>query len=366
MDITAFHAEQRSWGEDRECRPKILFDYEPPRDRNVGNPRYIVGMMLHAGRIVLDPDNRPVLDYPEIPLAVSSRFEDWRMEAIRRQNPRITPNDFRARMPRDPSGRNGRDISGNWRAAMGKDSLTTAPALVMRMTRWRSKHRCISWDMKAGSQAFRDHLWSLMTPYQKVNNTTEGMTDVLDLHEIEAMQAPNKGKFASRKRKRPAPKLAEGDHGEPKADKTDTTGERKPKRTRTNIDMLLPETLAERKSPQPKSEGSEISFPRITFPQTRLAELAYKSYQNLGDWQSDTLEDNSGHQVQGMYQSFDQNLKGVPSLDAPDFGLLASWSDGEYNSFRNQLMDGFNWTPGKEMEGLQRVHQSNEAQVDGV
>jgi len=198
-DITSFHADQKDWGEDRACRPKILFQFEAPPNWKAAKDE--VGMMLHGDKIVLDPDNRPVRAFTEIPLTVSSKVEGWLMEVIRRQNHQITPNDFRARMPRDPSGKNQRDSAGKW-TGQEKDSLCTSGGLDMRMTRWRMSHRCIAWTKKAGSDSFRNHLRNKMTAEQRKANSTEGMNDVTDKEELKQIQSFNLGKYMQRSRKR--------------------------------------------------------------------------------------------------------------------------------------------------------------------
>ena len=191
-DITSFHPNQKDWGEDRPYRPKILFQFEAPP--NWKNTKDEVGMMLYGDKIVLDPDNRPVRGFAEIPLTVSSKVEGWLMEAIRRQNHQITPNDFRARMPRDPSGKGLRDSTGKWRG-QGKDALCSSGGLDMRQTRWRMSHRCIAWTKRAGSDSFKHHLYSKMTDEQRQANTTKGMNDVANKEELKQIQAFNKGKY---------------------------------------------------------------------------------------------------------------------------------------------------------------------------
>ena len=213
-DITAFHEDQKDWAEDRAYRPKILFQVMPPKDRKSLDPEYDTGIMKHAGRMVLDPDNRPVRGFREIPLVLSSKFEGWAMEAIRRQHSRITSYDFRARMPRDPSGQNLRLVTGKWPTGTIKDTLSTANALSMRQSRFRENNRCIAWGQKAGSKAFELYLWSKMTKQQKRNNSIEDMSDVEDKAELEKMRAPNKGRFGSRGRKRTANTDDEGEDEE--------------------------------------------------------------------------------------------------------------------------------------------------------
>lgn len=55
---------------------------------------------MYRGKIVLDTENDPVLKWDETPLVLSSAYEEYGMEVVRRLNPRISYRDFRARMPR--------------------------------------------------------------------------------------------------------------------------------------------------------------------------------------------------------------------------------------------------------------------------
>ena len=207
----------------------------PPKDRKSLDPKYTVKIMHHAGRVVLDPDRRPVLAYREIPLVLSSKFEGWAMEAIRRQHSQITSNDFRARMPVNADGQTLR--------------LMTANALSMRQSRFRENNRCLSWDQKAGSKAFQQYLWSRMTIEQHLNNSIEDMSDVEDKNELEQMRAPNKGKFGSRRRKRVAPANNEGKNGELDIDQPPAKRSRK---------------VSHRKSdPKPPSSSSRASVPTL-------------------------------------------------------------------------------------------------------
>lgn len=110
---------------------------------------------------------------------------------------KITANDFRARMLRDPTGQGLRDSNGNWTGS-GKDPLVSAATYDFQMTRFRQKHRCISWVRRGGSPALRDYLWSIMTPEMRRNNTTKGLGDVVDRGELAKMSLANKGKHLSR------------------------------------------------------------------------------------------------------------------------------------------------------------------------
>lgn len=193
--MTAFHPDQKDWGEERPFRPKILFQLDPPKDRK--DPTYAVGNMMYNGHLLLDPDNRPIRNFHEIPLTVSSQVEGWVMEAIRRQHSKISANDFRARMPRDPSGKNLRDIHGKW-TGPGKDPLSKSGSVDMRMTRWRMKHRCASWVERGGSKRLRDYFWEQLTPENQAANTTEWMSDVTDEMEMKLIESLNLGQYPNR------------------------------------------------------------------------------------------------------------------------------------------------------------------------
>ena len=72
---------------DREHRPDILFQWKRAGHRN---PTYIVPDWYHRGKIVLDRDNRPVRKFRNIPDTCSSMLEGGIMEAIKREDNRIT------------------------------------------------------------------------------------------------------------------------------------------------------------------------------------------------------------------------------------------------------------------------------------
>ncbi|KAA6412193.1 MAG: hypothetical protein FRX48_04345 [Lasallia pustulata] len=193
-DVTSFHREHASWGYEIPSRPDILFQFEPLQRTD---PEYKIGPWIHRGCIVLDADNHPVRNFKEIPLTCSTKIEPWLQETLRRMHSKITANDFRARMPRDPTGQGLRDSNGEWKGG-GKDPLLSAATYDFQMTRFRQKHRCISWVVRGGGTAFRDYLWSIMTPEMRANNTTRGLGDVVDRGELAKMSLANKGKHLSR------------------------------------------------------------------------------------------------------------------------------------------------------------------------
>ena len=124
--------------------------------------------------------HRPVLDYPEIPLTLSSNTEGWLLEAICRLNDSIILQDLRDRMPLD------RQPSDN--------------ALSMKRSRYRWRSGSLSWNLREGREAIKGYLDKLIPEHLLKNNTTEGFRD-LEEHEIAEMKAKNKGKYPERRRK---------------------------------------------------------------------------------------------------------------------------------------------------------------------
>lgn len=93
-DVTAFHKDQEDWGPERDQRPDILHQYEK---RGHQNPTYLVPLLIHKEAIVLDYNNRPILDFENMPMTVSSKLEGWLQEAMIRKDARIDVADFRVR-----------------------------------------------------------------------------------------------------------------------------------------------------------------------------------------------------------------------------------------------------------------------------
>lgn len=148
-------------------------------------PSYDPGNWMYRGQIVLDPDNDPVLNWREIPLVLSSAYEGYDIEVVRRLNPNITYRDFRARMPRSI-------IKGTTR----KDSWGTS-TLSMRNSRFRLATCCLAWAEREGSDEFKTFLDKLLPAECLATNSTESFRD-LTPYEIKQMKAPNKGNFLSR------------------------------------------------------------------------------------------------------------------------------------------------------------------------
>ena len=140
---------------------------------------------MYRGHIVLDLDNDPVLKWHEIPLVLSSAYEGYDMEVVRRLNPQITYRDFRARMPR--SFIKGSKVKSAWGAS----------TLSMRNTRFRLSACCLAWEDREGSDKLKGYLDSLLPQECQDANSTEGFRD-LTAYEVEKAKAANKGHFLKR------------------------------------------------------------------------------------------------------------------------------------------------------------------------
>lgn len=181
-DVTSFHPDYQHNGPDRQNRHKILFVYEQ-LDYPVAS--YTPAPWMYRGRIVLDPDNYPVRKWREIPLVLSSAYDGYDMEVVRRLNPNITYQDIRARMPRYV-------LKGaNLKNAGGLSTLS------MRNARFRDVACCLAWIDRNGVDNFKDTLDKLLPKECLAANSTEGFRD-LTAFEVAEIKAPNKGKFLQR------------------------------------------------------------------------------------------------------------------------------------------------------------------------
>lgn len=185
-DITAFHPDQKDWAfEERHLRPDILHQYEK---RGYQNPSYPVQIWLYNGAVVLDHRNQPILDFKNMPKAISSQVEGGLQEAITRQDSRIDANDFRVRMPLDPKGQ----------GVMSRPCLS---AIGMRRSRFRWRAGYLSWTPRTGSDDLKKYLDSILPADCKAANSTRDFRE-LRPSEIKRMTLENRGKHLSRAGKR--------------------------------------------------------------------------------------------------------------------------------------------------------------------
>ena len=178
-------------GAEREHWPEILHQIHKLPEQEQGTK---ASVWFYHGNIVLDPDNHPVLNYPEIPATCSSELEGWCMQAIKRANIHISIRDFRARMPHFV-GRN-------------QKPLHRVNAISMRMTRFRAEAGCQVWDLRAGSKKINDYMMSLYPAWCIENNSTKSFPG-LTKTQVETMSQILKGKFPERARAKPGLQLRE-------------------------------------------------------------------------------------------------------------------------------------------------------------
>ena len=150
-------------------------------------PDYIPPSWYYHGRIVLDPNNNPVRKWKEIPLVLSSEYEGFDMETIRRLNTNITLRDFRARMPRFIT----KGTSPTLLDVYGTSTIG------MRITRFRSFACCLAWTDRDSSDEMKKYVDTVLPPACKAANSTEGFRDLTGW-EVEKTKEPKKGKFLSR------------------------------------------------------------------------------------------------------------------------------------------------------------------------
>lgn len=80
-DEISFHIDYQGWGIEREHRPEILFQFDPPKPPP---PVQKPGPMKFDGMIVLNHQNNPVLDW-NIPKTLSSVTPGCFLEAWKRK-----------------------------------------------------------------------------------------------------------------------------------------------------------------------------------------------------------------------------------------------------------------------------------------
>ncbi|MCJ1264413.1 hypothetical protein MMC22_004284 [Lobaria immixta] len=181
-DVTSFHPDYKTTGPDRENRHKILFRY---KQNGYAAPSYTPDIWVYRGQIVLDPESDPVLKWREIPLVLSSAYEGYDMEVIRRLNPNIKVKDFRARMPRTIL--KGSSQKKSW----GPSTLS------MRISRFRLSACCLAWSDREGSDVIKAYLDKLLPQQCHDDNSTENFRDLTKIETKEARRL-NKGKFLNR------------------------------------------------------------------------------------------------------------------------------------------------------------------------
>ena len=87
-DETAFKIEHADWDSDRAHLPEICWRYNEDEENNP-RPSDDPGFMRFNGMIVLDPNDDPVKDWPQLPATLSSKTRGYKLEIMSRQNPHL-------------------------------------------------------------------------------------------------------------------------------------------------------------------------------------------------------------------------------------------------------------------------------------
>ncbi len=175
-DVTCYHEDYQHCGNNRSDWPRILYQYKPDNQLpSVVKPGKLI---TPEGYVVLNNDDEPLLDFPDIPLTLASVCEGWRLEAFNRSNKWVTLKQLQSRMPGDSGVRSG--------------------TLSMRMTRFRRKAGAITWETTGEtSEAFEAYIDQKLPQACKDANSIEAFRD-LHPHEIAEMELLNVGQLPMR------------------------------------------------------------------------------------------------------------------------------------------------------------------------
>ena len=94
-DTTCYNEVEAHWGLKRPHYAPVMFEWER---ENRADPAYQLDSLHYQGLLVIDYWERPVRNFREIPLVISSAFEGGFMEPATRLHSKIAYEDIRARM----------------------------------------------------------------------------------------------------------------------------------------------------------------------------------------------------------------------------------------------------------------------------
>ena len=141
-DVTSFLAAHKHWKFDLDSLNHIEdFRVLKLLKAAYGDPPK-AGIWKHGDtHVVLDMDNHPLLDWPDVPKVVSSQIDPAHMEILCRRNRHLKMRDFRGRMPPTVVTESGKE-----KALFGETALGN------KMDRFRVEHCIPAWRVRAGSQ----------------------------------------------------------------------------------------------------------------------------------------------------------------------------------------------------------------------
>ncbi|KAL8831950.1 MAG: hypothetical protein Q9170_005076 [Blastenia crenularia] len=190
-DRLAYHPMYRNVNmERRDGRPDILYQWEPSPKPDLHEPGYMVDPT--DGKVLVDKNNHPIKDWPELPTVISGQASGMWMELWRRINPHITSPDIIARMP-----------SVTQKKPHAKPMSLSVQAFGNRMRRDRVHLGMRAWEEREGSQPIAGLMKSVMpnrvlAEIQRSNST--GTWRDLTNDEADAILTANKGQGSALKR----------------------------------------------------------------------------------------------------------------------------------------------------------------------
>ena len=90
-DVASYLPKDRDLGTAWAHRPAILFQLYPGHNRVSVKPQ---GVVMDGNRVMLDPYDHPIRDFPELPVTLSSKEKGMWIEYYMRQNKEIKPYDL--------------------------------------------------------------------------------------------------------------------------------------------------------------------------------------------------------------------------------------------------------------------------------
>ncbi|MCJ1243999.1 hypothetical protein MMC30_001196 [Trapelia coarctata] len=184
-NVTSFLMSQKSWGNERQHWPNILFQIKTVPD--LALPRNIP-FWRRDGQLVLDHDNNPVRNFLTLPATCSSEMEGWLLVAICHSDHRIQIADIRARMP-ETKIRAGKSVP-----LFGSNNIS------MRMSRFRKEAAIGPRTERAGSRELWAAYKELLPQQCLAENSTKALNRSLTNAEKERIDNENKGKFPQKGR----------------------------------------------------------------------------------------------------------------------------------------------------------------------
>ncbi|KAI4125884.1 MAG: hypothetical protein LQ338_004028 [Usnochroma carphineum] len=191
-DVMAFHEWYLDVSiSDRAKRPGVLYQWSRPKKNQASKDP---GFMYDEfdGKLLIDVNNHPIKNWPELPLVISGQVEGLWLECWRRINPSITVADIVARCPNETKKRGDT-----------KTHKLTLPAYGNRMRRDRVKIGTRAWAEREGSALIASRLMELMPnrvlrQIEEENST--GLWRDLTEAEVDVILQVNKGQGNAQKR----------------------------------------------------------------------------------------------------------------------------------------------------------------------